>query len=193
MSLILEQQKPRLARAVYIHVDFNRAGVDFLGFIQLVELAVSFQILHCNRSQIHQADWLGSAKLLSYCQILLIGGLQQLILKCNIVNNRQEGGMAAVVRPVGVYHPDFGDGRVAVLRLEVVLTEGYIIRVHGKTVLRYKVLKTLPVELCEALEGARLGGDVIFNIQGFRLFKGGFARFNRVDNVFFDFRDFGVA
>ncbi len=43
-----------------------------------------------------------------------------------------EGGVAAVVGPIGVYHPDFGDGGVPVLIAEVLLAEGDVCLVHGK-------------------------------------------------------------
>ena len=32
-----------------------------------------------------------------------------------------------MIRPVGIYHTDFGDGGVSVLGFEVILTEGNII------------------------------------------------------------------
>lgn len=82
---------------------------------------------------------------------------------------------------------------VAVLRLEVFLTECNIVSVHCKTILRNKCFKTGSVKLCKAFKSSYLGGDIVFYAERFRLFKCCLARFNRVDYILFDFRDFGIA
>ena len=98
-----------------------------------------------------------------------------------------------MVGPICVYHSYFGDSRVAILRLEVILAERYVVGVHCKAVLVYKRLKSLSVELCKAVEGFYLGGDVVLDVQGLRLIKRRLSRLNRIYDVLFNLCDVAVA
>ncbi len=55
------------------------------------------------------------------------------VVEGDLLDFGEEGGVAAVVGPVGVQHPDFGDAGVAVfLVAEIGLAEGDIRGGHGK-------------------------------------------------------------
>lgn len=72
-------------------------------------------------SHIHQIDGLCSADGFSGCQIFVICRLQSRILKFDAVDGCLESSMAAVVRPIGINHLDFRNGRVSLLAQEILL------------------------------------------------------------------------
>ena len=74
--------------------------------------------------------------------------------------------MTAVIRPVGIDHADLGDGRVTVLRLKILLTEGNIVDIHRESVVRYEMREPLSVELIEAVKRLDSRRDLILNRQG---------------------------
>ena len=76
-----------------------------------------------------------AAGLGAQCHVAVKGGLDQLVVDLHVVQDGAEGGVAAVVGPVGVDHADLGDGGVAVLALEVVLAELDVGMVHGQALL----------------------------------------------------------
>ena len=82
---------------VHRHIDFDRAGVDLLALIELVELTLLLQIFGRKRSDIHQADRLGPAQLPANLEIFLVCLLQKLILECHAVYLCVEGRVAAVI------------------------------------------------------------------------------------------------
>ena len=53
VRFILEKQEPRLLFAVDLDRDFYRAGVDFVGFVELCELSRFFQRFRGDRRDIH--------------------------------------------------------------------------------------------------------------------------------------------
>ena len=186
MGLILEEQEPRLAYAVNVNVDLNGAGIDLLRFVKLIEFAVGSEILNSNRCNIHKADGLSSAKLLADADVLVIGLLKQLILELNVINNGQEGGVTAVIRPVCIDHTYLGDGRLASFRLKVILTEGDIVGVHSQAVLLDKLLEAFFVQRKEAVKGSYGSRDLIVSLEGLRLLESRLTRFNRVDDILLD-------
>ena len=76
--------------------------------------------------------------------IAVKGGLDHLVVDLDIVQDGAEGGVAAVVGPVGVDHADLGDGGIAVLAFEVVLAEDDVGMVHGQALVLH----------AESLQGA---------------------------------------
>ena len=55
VRLVFKEQKPRLRYAVNIYIDFHRAGVYLLGFVEAVELAVLLEMLDRYSRKIHKA------------------------------------------------------------------------------------------------------------------------------------------
>ena len=133
MGFIFKQQQPFFCFAFYVYINFHSAGIDFLGFIQLIQLAFLFQEFCYNRTHIHQIDGLCSADGFSGCQIFVICRLQGRILKFDAVDGCLESSMAAVVRPIGINHLDFRNGRVSLLAQEILLADLDIIQIHCQT------------------------------------------------------------
>ena len=188
VGLVLEQQQPGLLLPVHIHVDLHRAGVDLLGFIQLLQLACLFQIAHGDGGQVHQVDGLCAVQGTAGGDIFLIGPLDGLILKADLVDGGGEGGVAAVIGPVGVDHADLGDGGLPAFAAEVVLAEGDVVQVHGQAVAADEGGKLLPAQSAKAFQGLHGGGDVVIDLQGLGHVHGGLSGLHGVDDVFLDLR-----
>ena len=193
VGLVLEEQQPRLGDAVHGDVHLHRAGVDLLALVQLGKLAHGLQMLDGDGREIHQADGLLAAPQgVPGCQIVRVGLLQQGVLKGHMVENGAEGGVAAVIGPVGVNHADFRDGGVAAFLLEIGLAESDVVQVHGKAVVRDKVRQLVTAKFREAGQGRHLRGNVVADGEGFRHVQGRFPALHRVNDVFFEFPDVPV-
>ena len=193
VGLVLKEQQPRLGDAVHGDVHLYRAGVDFLALVQLRELPRGLQVLDGDGREVHQADGLLAASQgIPGFQIVLVGLLQQGVLEGHVVENGAEGGVAAVIGPVGVDHAYFRDGGVAVFLLEIGLAEGDIVQVHGKAVVRDKVRQLVTAQAREAGQGRHLRGDVVADSEGLRHVQRRLPAFHRVNDVFFEFPDVPV-
>ena len=120
-------------------------------------------------------------------QSSLDGAGQRARLHLNAFETGQEGGMAAVVGPIGVDHTQLGDSRVAPLLVpEIPLAEQEILRRHGEA-------HALPISLhLFRLHGDKsshprhIGGTGGGHIQGLGLVKGGQPGFHRIDQILLD-------
>ena len=193
VGLVLEEQQPRLGDAVHGDVHLHCAGVDLLALVQLGELARGLQVLDGDGREVHQADGLlAAAKGIPGFQIVLVGLLQQGVLEGHMVEDGAEGGVAAVIGPVGVNHANFRDGGVAVFLLEIGLAEDDVVQIHGKAVVRDEVRQFVTAKFREAGQGRHLRGDVIADSEGLRHVQRRLPAFHRVDDVFFEFPDVPV-
>ena len=194
VSLVLKQQQPGLALAIHGHIDLHRAGIDLLALVQLVQLTGCTQVLHCDGGKVHEADGLvGTSQGFSGGHVLLPGVLQQLILKHSPIDNGSEGSVPAMVGPVGVDHPDLGDGGISVLGAEIVLAEGNIVQIHGQAVLLDKSRQAVLIQPNKAVQGCHLGGNVILHRQSLRLCQRCLPAFHRVDHILLDLGDLSIG
>ena len=186
VGLVLEQQEPVLLAAVGIDLDLHGAGVDLFGLIQFAQLALLFQELGDDGADVHEVDGLGSVELLSRGQIVLIGLLEDGAGKLHAVDGGVEGGVAAVVGPIGVDDPQLGHGGVAVLGLEVVAAEAQVVHVHGQAVIGHHLLQPSLIQGPEAGQGGDGLRDVVGHGQGGEGFQGSLPCLDGVDEVLFD-------
>ena len=133
-----------------------------------------------------QRGFLVAAQILAHGHVAVKGLLHHSIVDLHIVQNGAEGGVAAVVRPVGVDHPDLGDGGVPVLTAEIVLAEPDIAQVHGQTLFLDELLQSLFVQLVEAVQHRHGAGDGVLHLQGILLFQACLAGLHRVDDILLD-------
>ena len=139
VGLVLEVDEPLLAVAVDGDRHHDGAGVDFVARLLVVEDAGFLQALGGEGADVHQADKLVRATgimLLMVGQVLPKGALDERFVKAlvevHILQLGGEGGMAAVVAPIGVEHADLGHRRVAVLLvMEVALDMLEVGEGHG--------------------------------------------------------------
>ena len=189
VGLVLEKEEPGLFFAVDLDLDLDGAGVDLLGFVKLIQLARLLERLACERTDVHQIDGLGSAERLAGGDVFVVSLREKLVLEGYAVNGGIEGGVTAVVGPIGVDHLDLGDRGVSAFGFEIILAERDVALVHGKTHIADHSRKTVAVKVDEAVQGCNLGGDLVNGLQGCGKLHGCLAAFHGVDHVFFDTRD----
>ena len=138
VRLVFEHHQPLflgLSIDGYGHDD--RSGIDLLGNFQVIKFAGISQLTHTDEGDVHQRDRLVvPTQLLASGEVSLPSALNAVgaLAEGDVVDFREKGGVAAVVGPVGVEHPDFRQARVALfLMVEIVLTEGHVLRRHGET------------------------------------------------------------
>ena len=167
VGLVLKEEEPVLILAVHIALDLDGAGVDLLGFVQILEDALLLQLLGTDGGKIHHAaGLLLTAQVGTHGHVAVKRCLHHGIVDLDIIQNGAEGGVAAMIGPVGVDHLDLGDGGVAVLRAEVLLAELDIAQIHGQALFVDELLQALFVQLVEALQRGHSGGHGILHLQG---------------------------
>ena len=187
VGFILEEQKPWFSDAVCLNLDFHGAGVNFLRFIELWELAGFFQRFDRHSRQIHETDRFRAVQCGAGVQIIPPCLFQEYVLKAHTVYNRIEGRVTAVIGPVGIQNADLGDGWITLFFIpEIGLAKGNIVCVHGEAVLTDKVLQRTAVECTEAVQRGNFSGYFILYAQRGRFLQRCFTCFHRVNDIFFD-------
>ena len=109
------------------HRHHDRGRVDFFRNFEVVEFAGFPQLAHADQGDVHQRDRLVLAgQLLAGVQVGCPGALHRLraLAEADLIDLGQEGGVAAVVGPIRVQHPDLGQAWVALLLVaEIALAE----------------------------------------------------------------------
>ena len=190
VGLVLEHEEPVLVPAVNVYLDADGACVDLLAFVEILQNAVFLELFRGEGSDVHEAQRLVVAAQLVAVRLVFsvcicdVGGLD-----IRVVDDGAECCVAAVIRPVGVDHADLSDGRIAVLALEVILTELDIVVVHCKAVV-YDEISKLGVGLVyESGEGLNAGRNGVLYFQGIVLVETALAGLDCVDEVVLDTRE----
>ena len=186
VRFVFKEQQPVLFFTIVLNFDFDRAGVDFIGFVEFGKLALCFQVFCGNRTDVHKAYRLRASEFFTDSKVALIGFLQHLVFENNMVDCRIECRMSAMIRPVGVNHPDFRNRRLAVFRAEVLPAFQKIRRVHCKSARFDKFRKFSFRKIGEAFNGFHLLRDFIFRLQRLRQRHFRFPCFYRVNHIFFN-------
>ncbi len=188
VGLVLEEEEPGLFLAVHVAGDPDRAGVDLVRFVEVLQETPRLEVLGPDGREIHQAHRLAAAGVerLAQPQVPLegLGGL--LVLKLDLVEDGAEGGVAAVVAPIGVEHPDLGEGGLAALGLEIVLAEGEVGVVHREALLLPEAVEARGIEGGKALQYLDRGGGGVLDGEACGLFEPGDPGLDRVDHVLLD-------
>ena len=189
MGFVFKHEQPRLFFAVYGCIDADGASVDFFALVQIRQAAALLEHFACNGADIHQRNRTLSSLLLAVyfhaaCQIAVVRVQYHLIVDCALVNLGQEGGVTTVIRPIGVDHAHFCDGRVALFfPCEIALQELQVIQLHCQTQTGAHLLQCGSVHGNEALYGVNFCRDCIVCFQRLRLCCGGLAGVNRIDEI----------
>ena len=194
VRLVLEQEQPILVMAVHIHLHLDGAGVDLLGFVEVLQNAVLLEPLRADRAHIHQAHRLGvAAQLVAHLKILVERGLDGGIIDLDIVKLRAERGVTAVIGPIRVDHLDLGDRRVALLLGEVLTAELQVGQIHGETTVLDELLKLGVAHRTEAVDDFHLAWHRHLGLQRGLDIQRGFTGFHRIDHVMLDGLDIGFG
>ena len=193
VRLVLEHQQPRLFLAVYGCLDADGARIDLFALVEVCQIAALLEHLAGSGADIHQRDR-------ALCRLLLaidLTAARQIAVKCildhlviddAVVDLSQEGGVTAVVRPVGVDHAHLGDGRVALfLARKIALEELQVVQLHRQAETGAHVLQRRSVHRDKALDGVDRGRNGIICLKGFRLVRRRLAGVDRVDEIAADF------
>ena len=99
---------------------------------------------------------------MAHLEVAVKRGRDHLVVDLHVLKGGAEGGVAAVVRPVGVDDADLGDGGDALLAGKVALAELDVGQVHGQAAVGYELGQLFVREVKEALELLHgLGGGVV--------------------------------
>ena len=137
MCFVFEHQQPFFDFAIYIHIHKHTAGVVFLRHFHIVEVADFALVLTADGGHVHQRDGFPAAMNIVADLNILVKCLLQLVVELvggegDVVQLRLEGGVAAVVAPIGVQHLDFRlRGISFFFILEIILNEQNILERHG--------------------------------------------------------------
>ena len=192
MGFILEHQQPILVFSIDLCGHMDGAGVDLFALVQFRKQAPLFQDLCSDGGNIHQGlGPLGSlffpVDLHSGCDVAIIGRLNSRIINLHLFQMGGEGGVTAMVRPVSIHYPYFGNGRITMLLVtEICLQELQIIQVHSKTQAVQKFCKTIIVHSDKAIYRSNIFGSIVFNSEGFGKLQSSFTAFHSVDHVLLD-------
>ena len=194
VGLVLEQEQPVLVLAVHIAFDLDGAGVDLVALVHVLEDALLFEGLGPDGGHVHQAAGLCiPAGLLTQGHVAVEGFLHHGVIDPDIVQDGAKGGVAAVVRPIGVDHLDLGDGGVPLLAAEVILAELDVPEVHSQAVVPDKVLQPRFVQLAEAGQGSHRLGHRIGHLQRVTGLQGCLTGLHRVDDILLDLLHLGAG
>ena len=139
MGFVLELHQPLLCLAVDGHRHLDGAGVNLLALVQIGNHALLFQGLHAHQRHIHQRhNAVGVlavhlvARVVVFLQSVLDDLAERVLLNFNLAELCQEGGVTAVIGPVGVNHAQLGYAGVAVLGVaKVVAAEFEVVERHA--------------------------------------------------------------
>ena len=158
-----------------------------MGLVLEQEQPVLLQLLGTDGGKIHHAAGLAlAAQILAHGHVAVKGSLHHLVVDLHVVQNGAEGGVAAVIGPVGVDHLDLGDGGVALLGAEVLLAELDVAQIHGQPLLTDELLQALFVQLVEAVQHRHCGGHRVLHLQGGLGVQRSLAGLHRVDDILLD-------
>ena len=165
VSLVFEIYEPLLLVAVNDHRHHDGAGVDLVRGLLVVEDASLLEAFAGKGSDIHQTDKLirtSGVVLLVVGKVLFESALNKgfvvTIVKLDIIQLSGEGGVTAVVAPVGVEHTYLCHCRVAVLLVvEVTLYMLEVGESHSQSERTIKFLQFVGRHVLESVEHDDIG------------------------------------
>ena len=192
VCLVLEIHKPFLYLAVDFDGDDDAAGVDLIGHLLVLQLACFAQTFPGKGADVHQRHvFVGAAGVLFAVvgEITLEGAFDKrtvvAFVEGDVFQLGGEGGVAAVVAPVGVEHADFRHGGVAVLlAAEIVLYVFEIVESHCQSETVVQGAECCLVHVLETVEDGHVGGLVEDGYEGVGFLLVGKAAVDGVHAVF---------
>ena len=179
---------------------FNGASIDFLAFVQVVDLSALFQHFCADHGHIHQGDGpvrltvhlIPASQIFFQCFFYRSGNLA--LFHFDGTQPGRKRGMAAVVAPVCVNHTQFCHRGIALFFVtEIVPAEQQIVKTHGKAHGTEVSFHFFVIPLGKARSPSHIGRHICFHIQGFRFLHAGHAGFHGVNQIRFDFFHFGIG
>ena len=194
VGFVLEQEQPILIMAIHINLHLDSAGVDFFGFVKILQNTVLLEPLRADGAHIHKAYGLFvAAKLVTHLKILIERGLHGRVVNLHIIKLRAERGVTAMIGPIRVDHLDFRDCRITLFLGEVSTAELQISQIHGQATIDDELLEIGVAHGAETFDDFHLARYRHLRLQRGLGFQRSFARLDRVDHIMLDGGDIGVA
>ena len=194
VGFVLEQEQPILIMAIHINLHLDGAGVDFFGFIKILQNAVLLEPLRADGAHIHKAYRLFvAAKLVTHLKILIERGLHGCVIDLHIIKLRAERGVTAMIGPIRVDHLDFRDRRITLFLGKVSTAELQISQIHGQATVDDELLEIGVAHGAETFDDLHLARYRHLRLQRGLGFQRSFARLDRVDHIMLDGGDIGVV
>ena len=190
VRFILKQKQPILLSAVHVRFDFHRAGVDFLGTIQTIQLSPCTQSAGTDSCNIHQSDRFVSSGLPPKLQIRLVSLFHIFILNIRLVNLRRKCGMAAVIRPVSIQNPQFRHRGASSFTAEIIPAADQIVPIHSQSILTNPLVQSVSFQIKKSFQNGYIRRNLACHFQSLRFFQRSFPAFYRIDHIVFDCCDF---
>ena len=200
VSFVFEHYKPFFGVAINFDGNNDGACIDFFGFVQVSKLAFFTQFFHTDYCDIHQgyrAFSIFTVNAIASCHVFIISFLYRFGVNAGydfyIFNLSHEGGVTAVVRPVGVKYANFSNGRFAVFFIKVFLAPEQIFNAHCQAHFFTQSFCFFTSHGQETSDACNFSRFFASAFQSFRFAPFSFASFNRVDAVCFNFSNFIFA
>ena len=194
VCLILKVDQPLFVHTVNIHRNNDGAGIDLIGFFLIFQFAFFFELFRAQKSQIHQADKFvrtAFVQLVTVSQIFLECTFNDVTIislaKSNILQLCGEGGMTAVIRPVGIQYTDLCHGRITFFFvLKIILNMQEILEGHGQSQRIIQFFQLCFRHILKTVKDLYICRLIKFLYQSFRFFDTCLAGIHRVDAVILD-------
>ncbi len=189
VGLVLELEEPGFLLAVHIHIHADAAGIVLLALLLVVEDTLFLQPAGSDGGQLHETEALTLASKfpahgMELAELALDLALHEGVVHGDGVQLGVEGGVAAVVAPVGVEYPQLGLGGVPLLIAEVLHHLGEVVGVHGQAPLGAECGIFLRLHGSEAFQDA--GGTDLGLVGKVQLGKVLLAGLHRIDIIMAD-------
>ena len=141
VGFIFEHEQPRFFDAIYIYLNFNRAGIDFVRHFHVVQTTVSTLITTKDCRHIHKRLWLfRTSQFVTHGNIFIVSCLQLFLelrsWKVNIFQFCLKSRVTAMVRPVGIQNFQFRFCWHTPNWFKIILNKNKIIHFHSQTLFR---------------------------------------------------------
>ena len=194
VCFILKQEEPVLIPMVGIHSNLNSACIDFFGLIHFGEFSLTAKGFDRCRSHIHQGNrTFGVLPIESdsggfvifqriphrFCKFSFFTG--------NIFQCCGKGGMAAMIRPVRIKHPDFCFGRISFFHVpEIIPHHNHIGMTHRQSHAGDNFVKPLVIHTGNSGNARNIAQFFYRKIECLCRRRGSFSGFHRIDQEFQD-------
>ena len=193
VGLVFEHVDPRLLDAVDVDVGLDGAGVDLFALVEITHKTMLLEIFCGNGAEVHERDrWPFLAifvNVLTQSEVFVVDLLHRWIFDGDIGDHRIEGGVTAVVGPVGVDNLELSLSWIALLFLEVGLQKSEVVHIHGKAVAFDDGSQSFAISADQAFHCWHSVGSRRWCFKGFWFFKRSETRFHRVHEVMLNSSD----
>ena len=198
VRLVLEHDEIFFRLAVDLRVDADGAGVDLVGNVEVVEPPLFFQLFDRDGRNIHQTGIFILARGIElrkevFIEIVCLSDMRVVGADLHIAYLRGKGGVAAVIRPIGIYDLDFGFRGVPALFAEIIAHENEVFHAHRKAVFLMVRGDLFHRHIRKARHFRHVVRIHLCAGESLGLPEGNFCAFDGIDEVFFDLFEFSVG